>query len=161
MLMTVEWRRAPRGLAKEHKQADREAKRHLNYYWWLHLLPTKFIPSAVQRYRYKPRTRGYQIRKAKIKGHNRPMEWSGTLRRRMEGKKPPVVHRGRATTMRFTGLPRYTYFRSGVNQRGIYYDRPNMPLDLITVDDADQRKLLEEYQKTYMARMRKAGYETR
>lgn len=158
MLMTVEWRKSPYGLAKQHKLADQSAKKELNYQWWYRMLPQHFEASAVRRYDYKKRTKAYQLRKSRTLGHQRPNVYSGKLYSRMTRQMPSIVQRGKGTSMRFTGLPKYVYYRSGTDRRGRYFDRPNIPLELIVVDDHDQQELLKKYETSYMQEMQKAGY---
>lgn len=42
-----------------------------------------FSTSAYQEYGYAPRSKGYQLRKAKKKGHQRPWVWTGETERTM------------------------------------------------------------------------------
>lgn len=49
-------------------------------FWKLQFLPKHFWPGAVREYDYQNRTKEYMIRKARRKGHQRPLVWSGTLR---------------------------------------------------------------------------------
>lgn len=48
--------------------------------WWLRdVFEGHFIPSAVGKYGYVPRTRVYMIRKAATWHHQRPLIWSGAF----------------------------------------------------------------------------------
>jgi hypothetical protein len=49
--------------------------------WHLRYLARHFEPSAVRRYGYAPRSAGYRKRKRRIKGHDRPLVWSGRSER--------------------------------------------------------------------------------
>lgn len=48
--------------------------------WFRHTLPEHFETSAVNKYGYQPRTAKYMKRKARQKGHQRPLTWSGEMR---------------------------------------------------------------------------------
>lgn len=45
------------------------------------MLPKKFTPTGAREYNYKARTKKYMIRKAKVKRHQNPFEWSGATKR--------------------------------------------------------------------------------
>lgn len=49
--------------------------------WIKQELPRRFAVGAARRYGWPPRTRAYMLRKAKQKGHQRDMEFHGTLKR--------------------------------------------------------------------------------
>jgi hypothetical protein len=52
-------------------------------YWHRQDLPDHFLPTAVSKYGYKPRARSYMLRKAKRKGHQNPLSYTGELRGEM------------------------------------------------------------------------------
>ena len=45
------------------------------------ILPDKFTAAGAREYAYEKRAKGYQIRKAQTKGHQRPLEFTGRLKR--------------------------------------------------------------------------------
>ena len=47
-------------------------------------MPKHFTTKATKEYKYKPRTRRYMIRKAKIKSHQMPLVFSGESAKRLE-----------------------------------------------------------------------------
>lgn len=66
--------------------------------WSTRFLPKHFRRGSAAAYKYKPRTRPYLIRKQKVKHHQRPLVWSGSLRRMT---KLPMAVRG--TSKQATG----------------------------------------------------------
>lgn len=44
------------------------------------VLEEKFTTKGAREYDYKPRTKGYQIKKATRRGHTRPLEYTGELK---------------------------------------------------------------------------------
>lgn len=69
----------------EHTLAvlNKSVKHALNivgHHWHSKILPRHFETSAVAKYGYQKRTKKYQIRKARQKGHQRPLEFSGQLK---------------------------------------------------------------------------------
>ena len=77
MLMIASPKVMIRGLAKIFLEAMQEA----GLRWHRDTLPKHFEPGASTRYQYESRTRAYRRRKQRLKGHGRPLEWSGTLKR--------------------------------------------------------------------------------
>lgn len=78
--------------------------------WHANVMGGHFAPGAPGRYSYKPRNRRYMIRKAKQKGHQNPLVWSGNLKAMVEGLFG-ISHRGQAPVrarLRLHG-PRYLY----------------------------------------------------
>ena len=71
-----------RGLPKIVKQALSEA----GGLWHRRYLPMHFHAGAGNRYKYAPRTRKYLRRKQRLKGHRRPLEFSGDLKRELTRK---------------------------------------------------------------------------
>lgn len=65
--------------------------------WFRQFLPRHFKADAAARYPgdYVPRTRAYQIRKAREKGHQNLMVWSGALQRTITSKFTLIQNRGR------------------------------------------------------------------
>lgn len=52
--------------------------------WHRTMLPKHFLPLAMTRYGYQLRKKGYMIRKARKKGHQNPIMWTGDTKRRMQ-----------------------------------------------------------------------------
>lgn len=62
-------------------QAMRTALRDAGVYWHKRILPKHFTPAAEIEYGYQKRTAKYLKRKQRVKGHQRPLVWSGVLER--------------------------------------------------------------------------------
>ena len=60
----------------------RETVREMGVYWHGHYLPKHFTPAGAAEYGYTPRTKGYMIRKARVKHHQNPLEYSGESKAR-------------------------------------------------------------------------------
>lgn len=86
-------------LADSYRKALVDALLH----WDRAILPRHFESSAPSRYvgAYQPRTRGYQIRKARMKHHQKPMVWSGTMERTLLAT-PTVSARVEGSSMKAT-----------------------------------------------------------
>ena len=67
----------PEAAMKELRPAAKQANMNVILFWHRLFLPTHFRTSAIGQYNYQPRTRRYSIRKAKLKGHQKPLVWSG------------------------------------------------------------------------------------
>lgn len=69
--------------AKTLRDVVRNGMLTLGRFWHSRVLPQHFLPSAVGRYSgvYENRTQRYLIRKGRGKGHQNPLEYSGTLKR--------------------------------------------------------------------------------
>jgi hypothetical protein len=65
----------PRGFRKALREGMKEVLAH----WHKTYRPLHFQPVAYSRYGYSRREGGYEKRKQKIKGHTRPLVWSGDL----------------------------------------------------------------------------------
>jgi hypothetical protein len=69
----------PAATAKELRRAKRQAFIKAAQHWHASILPQHFETSAVRKYNYVPRTIKYMQRKAKARGHQRPLVWNGQL----------------------------------------------------------------------------------
>lgn len=110
---------SPDATAKMLNPAVRAALREVVEAWHKDTLPKHFEPSAVSRYGYKPRTKKYEIRKAKKFHHRNPLQFTGTLRREVSRQvritATATKTRGRARAV-MSG-PRYLYqYRKDVGQ---------------------------------------------
>lgn len=141
-------RRGRRGLGEAYKEARLDASTHIVSYWWGRYLKRHFEPSAVMRYGYKKRTAKHQRRKSWMHGHQRPLEWSGTFRRLMEGVLPPtkiVAGEIRAT---WAGMPRYIYYVSSIAAG----HKPDMRAEVTTVSGDEESVLAYQFERR-MARL--------
>jgi hypothetical protein len=63
------------------RQAMKDAKMEIPLRWHREFLPKHFQLGAVSKYNYQPRTAKYMRGKAKHKGHQRPLVFSGVTER--------------------------------------------------------------------------------
>lgn len=99
--------------ARKLEGATREGLKTALVFWQRNFAKEHFEPSAMTRYRYQLRTKGYMLRKARQKHHQRPLVWSGTLREMVLNQFPqPRVTRNGGTLKGIMALrvPTYTYF---------------------------------------------------
>lgn len=78
--INVKLRWDPARKAEEVHPATVATLRSIGEWWHSERAPVHFTPAAMALYNYQPRTRLYQIRKAKTKGHQNPLEWSGRFK---------------------------------------------------------------------------------
>lgn len=78
---TIQYQASPDMVAREFRPIVKAANFNVIHSWHSGFLPRHFTAGAVATYGYRKRTKAYQIRKARVKRHQRPLEWSGTLRR--------------------------------------------------------------------------------
>lgn len=77
---TITYRRSPEHTLRELRQAVKSGLKRLVEQWHQRALPEHFEPIARRRYGYQRRTQRYQKRKLRVKHHDNPLVWSGTLR---------------------------------------------------------------------------------
>jgi hypothetical protein len=70
----------PKLMARERNNVNREVMRDLGNYWHDNFRAKHFTREGAFEYGYALRSRGYMIRKAKVKGHQDPLVWSGLSR---------------------------------------------------------------------------------
>jgi len=97
----------PRAIAAQLKRDTRAELSVIGRQWHRGILPRHFDTAAGARYGYKPRKRRYQIRKAKSKGHQKPLVWSGRLQKDIRSF-ASVTGTAKAVSVRMKG-PRYLY----------------------------------------------------
>lgn len=81
----------PEALEKEFRRASKTAMVRVARYHWRERIPLRFQqPSALshlaQELGFKPRTRGYETRKARQFGHRRPLVWTGRMEQTVTGQ---------------------------------------------------------------------------
>lgn len=118
--------------------AGAEASNVAAHWWDEEFEPQHFLPSAMQRYAYVPRTKRYMLLKAKRYGHQNPLEFSGRSKAAAEsGVQYQQNPQQGQTTLRFTGLPRYWFM---YQRTGKKIDKPK---ELTTVLPSEEKKLSE------------------
>jgi hypothetical protein len=96
-------------MKRKYKQARREALKSAGEYWRHVILPGHFEVSATGKYRYKARTEKHRRRKRREGRGNRPLVYTGRLRKKMLSTKPSIKLDKGGLSMVFRGLPRYTF----------------------------------------------------
>lgn len=117
-------------------------------HWHRRILPRHFEPGARGRYGYRPRKRLTQIKKARIKGHTRELEWSGDMKRMVLRQSVVSGTRYRAR-VRIKG-PRYLYqYRKDFRQ-------PDKAGELTTVTGDENRDMARVMHRVAVRRLRQA-----
>ena len=78
--ITVTEKGGPADTAREVTTAINAGLEGAVKYWHRNLVPGHFKQGAAHRYSYAPRTPAYCRRKGRVKGHQLPLVWSGTMR---------------------------------------------------------------------------------
>lgn len=77
----ITYEKPPDVTLKELRPAVKEALQRTVLEWWRRYMPGHFRNEAKGKYSYQPRTAAYEKRKARQKGHRRPLVWSGLAER--------------------------------------------------------------------------------
>lgn len=78
--VTVDYHDRPAAMLKRAEKAARGSMLDSAKVWHRRFLPIHFTTAAWRRYDYTPRTKRYEIRKARTKRHRRPLVFSGRTR---------------------------------------------------------------------------------
>ncbi len=81
MKASIRYINGPAQVMRRMLRATEEAAKEIVEEWHAETMPGHFQRSAQNKYRYTPRKKGYQIRKAKQHGHQRPLVFSGESER--------------------------------------------------------------------------------
>lgn len=120
-------------------------KRLLRELWEFHRdihLDKHFQVGAESRYGLRPRSKRYQIRKARVKGHQKPLVWSGRTQSQIKQNARITATQHRAT------LTARNYFRMPTNLRR----------DLEAIAPAEEKKLIERLHRRYTELVRTPEY---
>lgn len=97
----------PKAMAKELRHAKKAELGRVGQLWHDKMAPKHFSQQATARYGYQKRKKGYTIRKAKRKGHTRPLEYTGDMKRQvLRAARITSTSRGARVVMKG---PRYLY----------------------------------------------------
>lgn len=114
--------------------------RNATLFWQREMAAGHFEQGAAGKYGYAPRTKKYQIRKAKRWGHQQPLVWTGVTRDWVRSRfAQPSVRRegGQGLKARLQILaPGYFYRWHGGHQQ-------DKVAELLTTTDAESAKLLD------------------
>lgn len=69
------------GMRREMPRVLEKAGTDAGVNWFKNMLPQHFAENAWRRYGYKERSKSYVKRKLRVMKHNRPLEYSGAMRR--------------------------------------------------------------------------------
>lgn len=70
----------PKISKQEQRKINRVVLAEIGEYWHDHFRAKHFTREGAAEYNYAPRSKGYMIRKAKVKGHQDPLVYSGMSR---------------------------------------------------------------------------------
>jgi hypothetical protein len=127
----IQYVNSPRSMKKELRPAVKSELQETISFWHSRYLREHFKTSAVSKYRYDKRSANYQKRKARVKGHQKPLVWSGEL----EKKSKRAIRLG-GTSKRATGtmdVPPYTY--------KYHANQPHKAAELTAVTDKEIRNM--------------------
>ena len=127
---------SPKAMKRGMPKVVQESMKAAGALWHRQDLPRHFDSTASNRYGYKARTSKYLTRKRRVKGHNRPLEYSGELKR-------AVTRMARITGSRLTvrvsmdvGQAWYAT-RNWVTRASM----PDMPRELTAITNDEERVL--------------------
>jgi hypothetical protein len=148
---------APRNMVKAWNQVRREGYRAIAVMWHRDMRPDHFQPSAKQKYSYKPRAgepgnpryirlktgqkirddrKHYTARKLRMKGHTRPLVFTGQSEALSRIRDIRVTSKGSRVVLHTPGL----------NRRN-KYSQINMREELTRITEGEARLLAKEYER--------------
>lgn len=148
---------APRNMVKAWNQVRREGYRAIAVMWHRDMRPEHFKVGARWKYDYKPRAgelgnpryirlksgqkyrdfrRHYAARKLRMKGHGRPLVWSGTSEALSRIRDIRTTSKGSRVVLHTPGL----------NRRN-KYSQINMREELTRITEGEARLLAKEYER--------------
>lgn len=127
-------------MARQFKRIEEEAAQDALEDWHDDLLPKHFASGARSRYRYTPRTRRYQMFKARKFGHTRELEKTGAGRRSTR-----LVRFARRKGGASATLPHARVFNRKNPAHGSQID---MRRELLEITDSETGELVEEFNAT-------------
>ncbi len=111
----------------------------VGYFWTARMLKKHFTPAGAREYHFADRTAGYQIAKAKLRGNQNPLMWSG------RSLASALGHDGiTATATANRARVRVPILAPALNRMG--KRRIDMAAEVIAVSDGDTRLLSAELQ---------------
>jgi len=139
--VNVTYQGSPAATRKELRAAVRRALEAIGTAWHRDTLPEHFTPRAATKYGYHKRERGYMIRKARVKHHQKPLVWSGALERAATGRAEirTAARGGLKVTMR--GLRALNFSNRAIRSGANY---PNLAEELIATTEAERQDMAEE-----------------
>lgn len=87
---------------RTHKKIMRDLHRELMEKHLDDTVPLHFKPGAENVYHYQRRSKKYQERKRRVKGHNRPLVWSGRTERELKQQKQGITSTATRSRLQYT-----------------------------------------------------------
>lgn len=142
------------GAAAAPKKALRAAVKKgmdaVGHFWHKRILPDHFTVEGARRYGYKKRTKNYQKKKARTHHHQKPLVWSGELRKQALSV-AFVRASSRKASVRMPFL-RALNFASRAQRQGDNY--PDIRKELTATHSLDLSRLARELDKTMQHHLR-------
>ena len=138
-----------RGMARELPRVLEKAGQDAGLMWFKEMLPDHFSEDAWRRYGYKQRGARYEKRKQRLKGHRRPLEWSGAMRRALTSS-GTIKTTPRQIAVRMSG-PRWLKGWIAMSGRrtgkGAPANYPNKEREIKTILNSERKELAKAYHK--------------
>lgn len=138
------------------RQVSKEAWQAAGEAWHREVLPKKFTAQGAREYRYKRRSRRYEVRKERQFGHRRPLVYTGELER-MARRYRDIRRVTGDTSRRRGGVsivirgPRHLYpYRKSLNQ-------PDKAAELRAVSAEDARRMARILDEVITAKLNASG----
>ncbi len=112
-LLSITYSAAPDDEPNRIERAVREGLKVAARHWHRNFAQKHFTTQGDREYDYQPRTKQYMIRKARKKGNQLPLVWSGSLRSMVLGRFPEPRIRRDGETLRcalILRVPKYTFY---------------------------------------------------
>jgi hypothetical protein len=132
-------------LARSHGEATQESLQDIGRLWHHQMLPGHFTVEGGRRYNYAKRSEKYMIRKARLKGHQRPLTYSGFT------EKSAKSIRDVRSTRKHVKVTLHARALNFLAKRGMGRD------EVIAVDQRDAATMQKAYDRIYTRRMRGAA----
>lgn len=71
---------SPKIAKSKQREINKDVMEEVGEYWHDHFRAKHFTREGAAEYGYKPRSKGYMVKKAKLKGHQDPLVFSGMSR---------------------------------------------------------------------------------
>lgn len=122
-----------KGMKTELPSSIKKGMQAVAFNWHEKTLGGHFLPSAMMKYNFAPRNRGYMIKKAKMYGHQDPIRFSGESKRLLT-QQAVVSASDKQARVKMTG-PFYLKFR-GKKQNG-----PDLMSEIIRVTEEERQQM--------------------
>ena len=136
---------SPRAIAQQFRPVMKDTLQDGGEYWHGKILPRHFGTGAASRYDYAKRSKFYEIKKRRARGHGRPLEWYGDLKRQVL-QRATVSGTAKSARVRIRG-PKHLYaYRKD-------YRQPDKAAELTATNAADRRELARKVLEFATARL--------